>query len=319
MRRSHNVGSFGALFLVFAVLSTCGCLGRRTPPQKTESLAAVRRGFRTATLLPASTREPVEIAPPNVFRTVQYASPVGPLAAYVSPDPGDGRRHPAILWITGGDCNTIGDVWSPASPDNDQTAAAYRKAGIVMLFPSLRGGNTNPGSKEGFLGEVDDVLAAAAFLEKQRYVDPKRIYLGGHSTGGTLALLAAESSARFRGTFSFGPIDDISGYGTDSGFIPTDLSNRREVELRSPGYWLSSIRTPVWVIEGSGGNIGALRAMQRATKNPNVHFVAIDGADHFETLAPTNALIAGKIVRDTGATSTLTLTEAEVNQTFGAR
>ena len=31
------------------------------------------------------------------------------------------------------------------------------------------------------------------FLAKQDYVDPKRIYLGGHSTGGTLALLTAET------------------------------------------------------------------------------------------------------------------------------
>lgn len=55
-----------------------------------------------------------------------------------------------------------------------------------MMFPSLRGGNDNPGVKEGFLAEVDDVLAAADFLGKQNYVDPGRIYLGGHSTGGTL-------------------------------------------------------------------------------------------------------------------------------------
>ena len=41
-----------------------------------------------------------------------------------------------------------------------------------MMFPSLRGGNDNPGAKEGFLGEVDDVIAAADFLAKQPYVDP---------------------------------------------------------------------------------------------------------------------------------------------------
>ena len=34
-----------------------------------------------------------------------------------------------------------------------------------MMFPSLRGGNNNPGSKEGFFGEVDDVLAAADLLQ----------------------------------------------------------------------------------------------------------------------------------------------------------
>ena len=82
-----------------------------------------------------------------------------------------------------------------------------------MMFPSLRGGNDNPGRKEGFLGEVDDVLAAADFLATVDYVDPRRLYLGGHSTGGTLVLLVAESSDRFRAVFSFGPVDDVSGYG----------------------------------------------------------------------------------------------------------
>ena len=43
-----------------------------------------------------------------------------------------------------------------------------------MLFPSLRGGNQNPGVKEGFFGEVDDLLAAANFLAKQGFVDPNR-------------------------------------------------------------------------------------------------------------------------------------------------
>src|SRR5436305_14755455 len=109
-----------------------------------------------------------------------------------------------------------------------------------MMFPSLRGGNDNPGQKEGFLGEVDDVLAARDFLEKQPYVDPKRIYLGGHSTGGTLALLVAECSDRFRAVFAFGPIDDVAGYGRNSVFLPFDLSDPREINVRSPIYWLDS-------------------------------------------------------------------------------
>src|SRR5213078_4101010 len=120
--------------------------------------------------------------------------------------------------------------WRDAGGLGDQSASAYRKAGLVMMFPALRGGNDNPGAREGFLGEVDDVLAAEAFLRKQDYVDPRRIYLGGHSTGGTLVLLAAECSDRFRAVFSFGPVDDVAGY--EPQYLPFDTSNPREVELR---------------------------------------------------------------------------------------
>jgi dipeptidyl aminopeptidase/acylaminoacyl peptidase len=56
-----------------------------------------------------------------------------------------------------------------------------------------------------------------------------RIYLGGHSTGGTLALLVAESSDRFRSVFAFGPTDDIRGYGQEN--LPFPISNRKEAEL----------------------------------------------------------------------------------------
>ena len=66
------------------------------------------------------------------------------------------------------------------------------------------------------------MLAAADYLARQDYVDPKRIYLGGHSTGGTLVMLVAESTDRFRAVFSFGPADDVRGYGPS--YLPFDTS-----------------------------------------------------------------------------------------------
>src|SRR5262245_2004411 len=189
-------------FTLLTLLALAGC-GRQaaqlpgtssqpknaTQPSKTSALVEARRGFQTKVVRRQDAREPVPEPPPAVFRLIRYDAPAGKLAAYLSPDPKDGKKHPAIIWITGGDCNSIGELWQDAPASNDQTASAYRKAGIIMMFPSLRGGNDNPGIKEGFLGEVDDVLAAAEHLSQQEFVDPKRIYLGGHSTGGTLVLL----------------------------------------------------------------------------------------------------------------------------------
>jgi dipeptidyl aminopeptidase/acylaminoacyl peptidase len=281
------------------------------------SLAEARQGFTTKLLPGAAPKRLTPAPPPEVFRAVRYASPAGPMAAYLTPAPKDGKKHPAIIWITGGDCNSIDEgCWQEGPPANDQSAAAFRKAGIVMMFPSLRGGNDNPGAKEGFLGEVDDVLAAADFLSKQEFVDPGRLYLGGHSTGGTLVLLVAECSPRFRAVFSFGPVHDVGGYGPE--FLPFDTSNPGELELRSPGHWLSSIRSPVFVFEGTGqGNVAALQLMARTSANPNVHFLPVRGADHFSVLAPTTRLIASKILRDEGAASNLTFSEEDVNQLFG--
>lgn len=46
---------------------------------------------------------PLPAPPKGTFETVTYPSAgVGNLGAYVSPDPADGKRHPAIIWLTGG-------------------------------------------------------------------------------------------------------------------------------------------------------------------------------------------------------------------------
>ena len=184
------------------------------------------------------------------------------------------------------------------------------------MMPSLRGGNDNPGRREGFLGEVDDVLAAVDYVAALPYVDPTRVYLGGHSTGGTLAMLVAESSDRFRAVFSFGPVADVRGYPPQ--FIHHDKSQPRESELRSPGFWLSSVKSPLFVLEGmSGGNGQDLLAMKAKSKNPLIRFLPVPGLDHFSILAPANERIAAKILADNGPTTAITFTDAELTAIGG--
>jgi dipeptidyl aminopeptidase/acylaminoacyl peptidase len=162
---------------------------------------------------------------------------------------------------------------------------------------------------------VDDVLAAADYLAKQPFVDPQRIYLGGMSTGGTLVLLVAASSDRFRAVFAFGPADDVAGYGPED--LPFDTSNPREFELRSPIRWLQAIRVPVFVFEGTvRGNLASLRAMERASSNSKIRFHPIKGADHVSVLAPTARLTAGKILDDVGPEVNIVFTEEELNRPF---
>jgi len=280
------------------------------------TLVEARQGFKTKTVGRNNDREPAPTPPSRVFRKIKYDAPSGKLTAYLTPNPNDGQKHSAIVWITGGDCNSIGDVWSAAPASNDQTASAFRKSGVVMMFPSLRGGNDNPGEKEGFLGEVDDVIAAADFLARYSYVDPDRIYLGGHSTGGTLVLLAAECSGRFRAVFSFGPVDDVSGYPPE--FCPFDQRDAKEVALRSPGRWLPSITSPTFVFEGtSRGNVDSLNRMARNSSNGNVHFYPVRGADHFSIIGPVTKIIAKRVVQDSGPTCNLTFDVEELARAFG--
>lgn len=256
--------------------------------------------------------EPVPKPPGKLFRLIAYPAQPGDLAAYVTPNPGDGRRHPAIIWITGGDANSIGDVWSPAPADDDQTARAFREAGIVTMYPSLRGGNSNPGHREAGYGEVNDILAAADWLAAQDYVDPERIYLGGHSTGGTFALLTAECSGRFRAVFAFGPVSDVDR--DYAGFLGIDTTDPRELTLRSPGRWLAGIASPTFVFEGDhDANTWDLRALRAANSNPWAHFYIVPRASHFSILAPATALIARKINADVAQRFNIAFEQAELD------
>jgi dipeptidyl aminopeptidase/acylaminoacyl peptidase len=283
-----------------------------------QSFAQARQGFQTKLLRQETTPDPAPKPPTKLFRQVKYPSPVGQLSAYISIHPKATKPQPAIIWLSGGFCNCIGeDYWMPAPPSNDQTASAYRQAGIITMYPARRGGNDGVGFKEGFYGEVDDVIAAVDYLAKQPNVDPQRIYLGGHSTGGTLALLvaAAAGPSRFRSVFSFGPVAEVANYGADE--LPFKGNHKQELLMRAPKKWMHSIQVPTFVIEGTKrGNLDSLEMMERLNKNPQIQFHQIQGADHFNLLAPSNAHIAQAILRDTELERNVSFDPNELTQVF---
>lgn len=288
--------------LLIILSSACAALAQTalTPP-----ILEARRGFETNILRKEAVGEAPDQPPAGVLKLVSYPAPLGRNAAYVSPAPADGKKHPAIIWLTGGFSNSIGAIaWTPGPESNDQSAAGFRDEGIVMMYPSLRGGNNNPGCIETFYGEVDDVLAAAKTLASLDYVDPKRIYLGGHSTGGTLALLvAAAGGEHFRAVFALGPVDNVAGYGAE--VLPFDLKNPKEAQVRAPVVWVSSITCPTYIFEGteSPSNLASLQALQSRPKlkNPRLHFFPVAGKSHFSVIAPVVVRISRNIISDWAA------------------
>ncbi|MCC6696129.1 MAG: prolyl oligopeptidase family serine peptidase [Candidatus Hydrogenedentes bacterium] len=274
-----------------------GCdLSPRLLPMPQQTLREARTGFNTKIVSTGEFAGAPETPNGPEFVLIRYESPAGPLAAYVTPDPGDGKKHPAIVWITGGDTNSIGDVWTPGDRSNDQSASAFRKAGIVMMFPSQRGGNDNPGKREGFLGEVDDILAATDHLAKLPYVDPSQICLGGHSTGGTMVMLVGAYSDRYRAIFALGPVALLEHYGGE--FVYCDPNDDKEMMLRSPIYWMHCVSTPMYVFEGAqNGNWDSIRLMAEKNSNPKIQFFKVPGHDHFSVIAPLTEKLAAQIVK----------------------
>lgn len=272
------------------------------------SLAQARHGFVTAVSVVDSVAPPLPSPPPSLFVRSDYRNADNyMLPGYVSPDPGDGARHPAIVWVTGGDSSTLSDFWEPGPDSNDQSMRAFRDAGIVMALPTLRGGHGHRSGKQFLLGEVDDVIAAAEQLAQLRYVDPDRIYLGGHSTGGTLVLLVAAMPSRFRAVFAFGPVARADRYPAP--LLPIDFTalDAMELKLRSPIEWLDGIERPTYLIEGAdgAGNHDDLAELCRASRNRHLRCLSVPRADHFSVLRPASRRIAAQIVGNADGTPVL--------------
>lgn len=270
-----------------------------------QSLSQAREGKTTqiaSVLLPGahgvgSAAKPLPKPPADLFVPITYHSGGMPLAGFVTPNPKDGKRHPVVIWLTGGDSNTLDDFWTEGAPSNDQSASAFRKADMVMMFPTLRGGNSNPGQREYFWGEVDDVIAAVLYAARLPYVDSGQIYLGGHSTGATLALLVAGTGLPVQGVFAFGPVADPAAYSSRQLPVAWKRLDSEEQRLRAPIHWLHAIKAPTWIIEGANppSNMDALSQLCKARKSELVHCVQVAGLDHFSVLQPLTRRIAAQL------------------------
>ncbi|MEO7729915.1 MAG: prolyl oligopeptidase family serine peptidase [Kofleriaceae bacterium] len=313
--------------VVIGMVAMLGC-GKSAPPGSGSatgagSAAAARpagfplvaaRAAVNTTIFGKADATPPDPPPKELFTLTHYHGASGELAAYETPV-ATGARRPAIIWIAGGfDWGIGAGSWEPAQRANDQSAAALRPRGLVLMVPALRGASGNPGKPECFLGEVDDILAARAHLAQRADVDPTRIYLGGHSTGGTLVLLAAASTDQFRAVFALGPVADPRQYG-NSGCLPQGKPEAEYV-ARAPVEWLDSIVTPTFVIEGEHGNAAVLPLLkQRAS--PAVTLLTIAGASHFSAIRAVSEAIARAILADTGPRPAITLDAAAIAAAVG--
>ena len=128
----------------------------------------------------------------------------------------------------------------------------YVEAGYVAMMPALRAENGLAGSFSGFYDETADVLAAAQVLRAQPGVDPARLFLAGHSVGGTLTLLAAMSTSLFRAAASFSGNPDAWAFFRR---FPEDIrfnaADPLEFDMRSAACFAESFKCPMLLLHGS--------------------------------------------------------------------
>jgi dipeptidyl aminopeptidase/acylaminoacyl peptidase len=217
------------------------------PPLLTGDYARERRRFRTHLLNKGPAPDKYEpLVAPSGADQIFYRSGYGgelELVAWVSRYERTAKPKPAVLFLHGG--NAIGQGhWLSVKP--------YIEAGYVVMIPSVRGENGQKGNFSGFYDEVSDVLAASERLRHLPGVDPHRLFLAGHSIGGTLAMLAAMSSRRFRAAAPIsGNPDAFSFFDRYPQDIRFDDKNPREFQMRSAVCYARSFKCPMKVMHGT--------------------------------------------------------------------
>ena len=274
-----------------------------------------RAAFESKLVRPGVDPEPSLPTPPADSGVVltAYDTDLGPMAAYATPVREDDRKRPALIWVEGG-FGGIGP-WTvdpaEATADNDQTVTAYLEVGrngedLVVFAPTFRGTAGNPGRYEMFLGEADDLVAAIEHVADRPDVDPEKVFVGGHSTGGTVALIAAALTDRPAGVLSVGGNPDLvatsrsGGYGAE----PFDLGDLEESRVRSPRTYAKAVKVPVLYVEGRQDdsmavtNPSAARRMAGAVPNDRMRVATVPGRDHFTVLRPLHEAFAELLTGD---------------------
>jgi dipeptidyl aminopeptidase/acylaminoacyl peptidase len=217
------------------------------PLLERDDYGEARHRFRTNLLRkgPAPESSPPLGTPPGATRiTYPGGEPEGsiPLVAWVSAYEPSANLKPAVLFLHGGNATGEGH-WALMKP--------YVEAGYVVMLPSFRGENGQEGAFSGFYDETSDALSAASYLESLPGIDRDRLFLAGHSNGGTLALLSS-MTRKFRAAVPISAgVNSWRFFNRYVEDIRFDVSDPREFVMRSSICFGPSLKCPTLLLRGT--------------------------------------------------------------------
>ena len=111
-------------FFIVLYLTVCGAPGHA---QESVSLLEKRKEHVTKLIKELRAKEALPQPTDEIFKLVQYPTRIGKMAAYLSKPEHSNKKHPAIIWITGGFPSGGGgsSLWESTSTENEQSARIY--------------------------------------------------------------------------------------------------------------------------------------------------------------------------------------------------
>ena len=274
-----NIRYLLIIFVIILFLSSCANNDAKVGEDKLHDLNTLRADFKTDLLYehpaPQGYDEKINI---EGAKCITYSSDGRDLKAWITDVQVADKKYPAVVYVHGGFSFGETDYYD---------AEPYYENGYVVMAITLRGENANDGNFELFYGEVDDVIAAGNYLANLPYIDKDRVFVSGHSTGGTLAMLTALLDSSFKAAASFGASPDqkkFFKYWRD--IVPFDIKNKEETRLRSPIEFPYSLKIPLKVYVGSEDSYlkdSKAFVEQANSYGKECYLSEVDG-DHFTSL-----------------------------------
>ncbi len=155
-----------------------------------EALDAYNQGdFRRADRLIDQAYEAMTVME-KVAERVFYPSSGGLTVSGLLFRPPEGRGPWPTVIVNHAGFGTAGDF--------SEVALMIRDRGYLVFNPDFRGSGMSQGSHEGAKGEVDDVIAAVDYLQREGLVEGERVGMYGQSHGAAVSVLAAARDPRIK-------------------------------------------------------------------------------------------------------------------------
>jgi|GEM_PF-6863682 len=192
-------------------------------------------------------------------------------------DLGDGDHPEALPWANAG--YVVIQVALPGAIADPERVTGGEVKRTFAEFSAARAG----------LGCVEQVLAY--IKQEMPQVDPRRIAAVGHSSAGTLALLAAESNPEIKACVAFAPCTDVTEFHRDNfavleTVIPTV---RKFCSDYSPINHVDRLQCPIFFFQADDDSVtpvaGAVRFVDAAKEQQKlIEFVRVPIGDHYQSM-----------------------------------
>jgi dipeptidyl aminopeptidase/acylaminoacyl peptidase len=177
----------------------------------------------------------------------------------------------------------------------------YAKAGFAVVAYAIDGNVENAEDDaqmvrgiRAFLaadGGVLNARAAMNYAVETLGADPKRLYVAGHSSAGTLALQVAASDPRVAGCIAYAPCSDIPTFlGENLAPLSKALPEvGRYVARSSPHARAADLKCPVFLFQAADDGVIPPRTTRNFAElvrrtNPRVTYEEVPSGNHYDSM-----------------------------------